>query len=97
MTHSPSEQYILDRFAALEARQTALEQLVAEELEKRKLWPWEKDLPSCPEKPIPYWPSLPDRDNGDEARCRVCGNRYKDMNQYVCYHPNCPSKITCSS
>lgn len=79
------------RIAALEARQTALEQLV-QEIRRDQLWPWE--TPKV-DKPVPYWPSLPD--NSDDARCRVCGNRYKDMNQYVCSHPQCPNRITCSS
>ena len=52
MINALEEQYILDRFAALEGRQTALEQLV-QEVRKNQLWPWE--TPKI-DKPIRYWP-----------------------------------------
>jgi hypothetical protein len=28
-------------------------------------------------------------------RCQFCGLKSNDVTGYVCYHPNCPTKVTC--
>jgi hypothetical protein len=28
-------------------------------------------------------------------RCQFCGLKSNDVTGYVCYHPNCPTKLTC--
>lgn len=89
------------RITALEARQAELERRIAE-LERQALeqvkrsvpWTWPSTQPEYPTPAYPHQPILP---GSDDARCPVCNNRYADMTHYVCSHPQCPSRITCSA
>ena len=29
------------------------------------------------------------------VRCQYCGLKSNDVTGYVCYHPNCPTRVTC--
>lgn len=75
----------IDRIGDLLARVAKLEERIAA-LEERRSDLWTQ---------IPWKPVL---DSSDDARCRVCQNRFKDMTHYVCDHPQCPNGgITCAS
>jgi hypothetical protein len=79
----------IERIASLEARLGLLEGRIAG-LENREKSDWHPNTtPLSPNQPWP-WPD----DGTDDARCHVCGNRYKDMTFYVCNHPNCPGRVT---
>lgn len=76
------------RQAASDKRQADLERRIADlERDAIRQMPW----PAAPE---PTWPSSPL--DGEDARCGTCNGRFKDMSHYVCFHPQCPSRVTCT-
>jgi hypothetical protein len=86
------------RLTALEARQAELEKRIAE-LERAAI----RQIPA-PWTPLGPYPFLPPvlqpispmpRDDIGDPRCHVCNNRFKDMTNYVCGHPQCPSRVWC--
>ena len=42
--------------------------------------------------PLPYTPPI-----SNNPRCMVCGMEFKNAMGYVCYNPNCPTKVTCAT
>ncbi len=69
------------RLNELEARIAALEEAAARQV------PWSWPTPTSPT-------ILPDSHASD--RCGVCGGLWANMTHYMCYHPECPSRVTCS-
>lgn len=45
----------------------------------------------------PYLPIAPILPTVEKNRCRVCSIDFSKMTGYVCYHPKCPTKVTCSN
>jgi len=85
------------RLTALETRQADLEKRIAE-LERAAT----RQMPAPWTAPVGPYPSAPPllpapQDDIDDARCHVCNGRYKDMTNYVCSHPRCPTRITYGS
>lgn len=46
-------------------------------------------------KPTPYLPGTPWPEVQSVKSCRTCGMDYNKMTHYVCYHPSCPTKVSC--
>ena len=81
----------IERIGQLEARLAKLEGRICELEQESVLNVRLKGPAITPEPckwPIPTWPS-----NSDDAKCHVCGIRYKDMTHYVCNHPSCSSRV----
>jgi hypothetical protein len=43
---------------------------------------------------MPLVPVIPDP-NYNKNNCEVCNRDLSKAAAYVCYHPNCPTKVTC--